>query len=367
MKKLTLLTLLISTSLMADCLCPCPVPSPSPTPSVSPSPSPTPSPSPSPSPKPSPSPTPAPSSGCSLGPNASLNGYDVFPASNPWRTDISTAPVDPLSSAYLATLGTHSVRAEFGSGLYAGGPIGIPYIVVNNSTPLTALKIGYPAESDAGPYPLPSNTPVEWGGDKHALAINCDSNVLYEVYKFSGLTSTGAWMVGSSAKWDLTKTSGVQRPLGWTSADAAGLPIFPGLVRADEVYVRKVINHALRFTVDRTQSGYVYPATHSASYNFNTKMLPMGARLRLKASVDISKYSAANQVILTALKKYGMFLADNGGDMFITGAPDSRWNNDDLRLMMALTSNDFEVVNTGPVTKVGAWPVSASLWGVDAE
>ncbi len=253
-------------------------------------------------------------------------------------------------------MGAKPVRAEFGSGLYDGGPIGIPYIVVTNTTPLTALAISYLPESDPGPYPFPSGTPVEWGSDKHAIALNCEANKLYEIYKFSGVNAAGAWMVGSAAKFDLTKTAGQQRPLGWTSADAAGLPIFPGLVRADEVFDRKEINHALRFTMDQTQSSYVSPATHSASYNFIASLLPMGARLRLKASVDISTYSAANQVILKALKKYGMFLADNGGDMFITGSPDSRWNNDDLRLMMAITSANFEVIQTGAITKVGAWP-----------
>ncbi len=334
---------------------PTPVPSPSPSVTVSPSPSGTPSPIPSASPKPSPSPSTV-ASLCTLGPNASLKGYDVFPPTNPWRTDISAAPVDALSAIYLAAISTKPLRMEFGSALYNGGPLGIPYIVVNNATPMTQLAISYPQESDPGPYPFPPNTPVEWGSDKHAIAINCEGNRLYEIYKMSGGSGEIIWPVGSAAKFDLTKTAGQQRPLGWTSADAAGLPIFPGLVRADEVFERKEINHALRFTVVQTQSGYVSPATHSASYNFTATMLPMGARLRLKASVNISGYSPANQVILKALKKYGMFLADNGGDLFVQGAPDARWDDNDLRALMAVTAANFEVVQTGAITKVGNWP-----------
>lgn len=248
------------------------------------------------------------------------------------------------------------MRTEFGSGTYAGGPIGIPYLVVDNSTSLAPLlSVLYASSSDPGSYPFPLTMPIEWGSDKHILSVNCQNNMLYEAY--AAVPASNGWNVGSAAKFNLTSTDGASgRPLGWTSADAAGLPIFPGLVRADEVFGRKLINHALRFTIANTQSGYVRPATHSASSNYTAAMLPMGARLRLKASVDISKYSAPNQVILTALKKYGMFLADNGGDMFVTGAPDARWNNDDLAAMKAITASSFEVLTVGTVTKVGAWP-----------
>lgn len=350
---------------------PVPSPSPSPLPSISPSPivSPTPTPSPSPSPSPKPSPTPSPSptvvaSSCTLGPNASLGGFDIFPVGNPWRQDISSAAVDPLSGSYMASVGgTWPLRAEFGSGLYQNDPIGIPYLVINNATPLVPmLSVTYASSSEPGPYPFPLNMPIErpstvpaTDSDRHVIAINCQGNMLYEGYKMFA-QSTG-WNAGSVAKFNLSSLDGAAgRPLGWTSADAAGLPIFAGLVRADEVFERKLINHAIRFTISRTQSGYVRPATHSASTIFDSTVLPMGARLRLKASVDISKYSAPNQVILTALKKYGMFLADNGGDMFITGAPDPRWDNNDLSAMRAITAANFEVISTGPITKVGAWP-----------
>lgn len=249
---------------------------------------------------------------------------------------------------------------EFGSGLYQGDPLGVPYMVVTNATPLVPLlKVLYADSSEPGPYPFPLTMPIERpsspDSDRHLLAINCESNKLFEAYKATAEAS--GWNVGSAAKFDLGSLSGSSnRPQGWTSADAAGLPIFPGLVRADEVFERKEINHALRYTIDKTQSGYVTPATHSASSNYTTAMLPMGARVRLKASVDISKYSAPNQVILRAMKKYGMFLADNGGDMFVTGAPSEQWNNDDLRAMMAVTAKDFEVIATGSITKVGPWP-----------
>jgi hypothetical protein len=258
-----------------------------------------------------------------------------------------------MSATYISNIPANApVRTEFGSGLYNGGPIGIPYVVVTNSTPLVPMLIQYLEQSDPGPYPIPLDAPIEDGpnatGDRHIIAINCQSNMLYEAYK-SYPTASG-WQVGSAAKFDLTSTSGASgRPDGWTSADAAGLPIFAGLVRYDEVYGRGEIDHAVRFTVAVTRAAHVAPATHSASYNTNPGVLPMGARLRLKASVDISKLSPANQVIARALKKYGMILADNGGDMFITGAPNEGWNNDELRQLMALTPGDFEVIQTGTI------------------
>ncbi|MDF1666769.1 MAG: hypothetical protein P1V97_33775, partial [Planctomycetota bacterium] len=210
----------------------------------------------------------------------------------------------------------------------------------------------YADESDKGPYPIPDNAPIEGGkdakGDRHILVIDYHNKKLYEL--FSAYKTEKGWKAGSGAIFDLT--SNKQRPKGWTSADAAGLAIFPGLVRYDEVVQQRVIRHALRFTAQKTQKAYVFPATHFASRHKDAKLPPMGLRVRLKRSFDIRPFPLSVQVILVALKKYGMILADNGSDWYVSGAPNPKWNNGELRALKKLKGQDFEAVYTGPlVTK----------------
>ncbi len=282
-----------------------------------------------------------------LQPAASIGGCPLFPADNIWNSDISTLPVHPKSANYLASIGLSGhLHPDFGAGLYNGEPIGIPYVVVPASQPAVPVSFDYADESDPGPYPIPPNAPIEGGaqskGDRHVLVVQSGSCKLYEMYA-SYPQSNGSWHAGSGAVWSLT--SDALRPRGWTSADAAGLPILPGLVRYDEV-AAGAITHALRFTVQRTQHAYIWPARHQASSITDPNVPPMGLRLRLKANVDISHFSAQNQVILRALKKYGMMVADNGSNWFISGAPDDRWNNDDLSNLKNIPGSDFEVVDT---------------------
>lgn len=275
----------------------------------------------------------------------------VLPADNIWNRDISSMPVHAMSAAWIATIGASApVHPDFGRGPYHNRIIGIPYTVIPATQPLVPMSFLYADESDPGPYPVPFNVPVEGGGarpsrgkgDAHVLLVQEGSCDLYEVYA-SRRGKDGAWSGGSGAVFDLA--SNALRPDEWTSADAAGLPILPGLVRWDEVD-SGVINHALRFTAPTTQDSYVWPARHEASSNSDPNQPPMGIRLRLKASVDISGFSAANQVILTALKTYGMMLADNGSPWYISGAPDRRWDDDDLhQLQLSLQGSDFEVVD----------------------
>ena len=266
----------------------------------------------------------------------------IFPADNAWNLDISAAPVDPMSSAYLTSIG-------MGTGMHpdfdAVGD-GIPYVEV----PATQAKVpvtfdAYADESDPGPYPIPDDAPIEGGGDHHVIVVDRGNCMLYEL--FAASHGAGGWHADSGAKWDLGSNAG--RTPGWTSADAAGLPIFPGLVRYDEV-MAGAINHALRFTVDSSQAGYVAPASHFASSDTSASLPPMGLRVRLKASVDISGYPPSLQVVLTALKKYGMIVADNGSNWFISGAPDTRWNDDDMHKIGGIKGSDFEVVMHGPIT-----------------
>lgn len=286
----------------------------------------------------------------SLGVGASLNGKRVFPADNPWNTDISGLPVDPNSAVYLNAIGFDKpLHPDFGTVL-DGAPIGIPYIVISGAQARHTYPVtfDYYTQSDPGPYPTPPTSPIEGGplsnGDRHVICIDRDNWKLYEMFNAFpiGTGASASWTAGSGAIFDLK--SNALRPEGWTSADAAGLPIFPGLVRYDEVFQLGAINHALRFTCHLTAKRYVYPARHWASYSDDPTLPPMGMRMRLKASVDISGYPAPVQVILTALKKYGMFLADNGGDMFISGTNDMRWNDDMLHAMTGIKSQDFEVV-----------------------
>ncbi len=278
--------------------------------------------------------------------NATVGSCPLFPSNNIWNRDISSLPVHPDSANYIASIGlTNHVHADFGSGLYNGAPIGIPYIVVPANQPYVPVSFNYAGESDPSPYPIPSNAPIEGGsqssGDRHVIVIDSGTCRLYEMYA-AYPQSNGSWKAGSGAVWSLN--SDALRPSSWTSADAAGLPILPGLVRYDEI-ASGAINHALRFTVNSTQKAYLWPARHYASSSTNPNLPPMGLRLRLKADVNISSFSRTNQIILTALKRYGMFVADNGSSWYISGAPDNRWNNDDLHMLGSIPGSDFEAVD----------------------
>ncbi len=313
---------------------------------------------------PPPPPPPPPPLACNVmqtGQGGSLGGFVPFPADNLWNQDISSAPVDPNSAALIAFIGTGiGLHPDFGSGLYAGSIIGIPYQVVDSTQgPVTINFTAYGDESDPGPMPIPLNAPIEGdpnpSGDQHVLILDNSNCWLYELYSAS--PSGSAWNAGSAAVWDLTADE--QRPYTWTSADAAGLPIFPGLARYDEV-AAGAINHALRFTLDLSRAAFTPPASHWAATSSNANAAPMGMRLRLKASFDISGYSAANQVILTALKKYGMIMADNGSNMYISGAPDDRWSNDDLHNLGGVTNQDFDVVEMNPIYTSANVPAGAA-------
>jgi hypothetical protein len=270
----------------------------------------------------------------------------VFPKSNPWNRRVDRLPVTANSAEIIRSIGTErGLHADFGSGLWEGAPIGIPITVVGRRTPKSRVTFEYADESDRGPYPIPRGVPIEGGyrsdGDRHALIVDRDACKLYELY---ALYPRGrGWRAGSGAIWNLR--SNRVRPAGWTSADAAGLPILPGLARYDEVR-RGVIDHALRFTVRRTRRAYVYPARHFASSSDDATLPPMGLRLRLKASFDVSGYPRQARVVLTALKRYGMLVSDNGSDWYITGSPNPAWRNDDLRALGRVTGSEFEVVDT---------------------
>ncbi len=273
----------------------------------------------------------------------------LFPADNIWNAPIDHLPVHPLSGAYIDTIGRDkSFRPDFGSGIWPpdnGGPIGIPYIVVPANQPKVAVDFYYPDESDPGPYPIPPNAPIEGGpnsdGDRHILLAQEGTCLLYEIYDAHPRTD-GGWDAGSGAIFDLR--SNALRPDGWTSADAAGLPILPGLVRYDEV-VAGEITHALRFTAPETQRAFVWPARHFASDLTDTRFPPMGQRFRLRADYDLSDFDPQIQVILRAMQRYGIILADNGSPWYISGAPDERWDNDILHQLDRLTGDDFEAVD----------------------
>jgi hypothetical protein len=272
---------------------------------------------------------------------------EIFPHDNPWNQDVSKLPVHPKSREYLESVGLDkNLHPDFGT-VWNGAPNGIPFVVVNGDQPKVPVKFEYPDESDPGPYPIPSDAPIEGGpksdGDRHILVIDATNKKLYE--SFSTYPDSKGWRAGSGAIFDLS--SNRLRPAGWTSADAAGLPIFPGLVRYDEVVEQKEIRHALRFTVRKTQRGYIAPATHWASRSKDRNLPPMGLRVRLRADYDTSKFPSEAQVILKCLKTYGMLLADNGGDWFISGAPDSRWNDEAIRTLKRVKGRDLEAVFTG--------------------
>lgn len=283
-----------------------------------------------------------------LGINASLGGKRPFPDNNPWNTDISKAPVDPNSAAIIRKIGAQkSLRADFGSGLWEGAPIGIPYVVVSGQqAPVPVVFTEYGHESDPGPYPIPANAPIEGhpktDGDRHVIVIDRDNWKLYELFHAFPKYGNVVWNAGSGAVFDLSRNH--HRKAGWTSADAAGLPIFPGLVRGDEVFEQKEIRHALRFTVNHSRRAYVHPARHWASRSDDPLLPPMGMRVRLKSTIDITGFAPEVQVILKALQKYGMILADNGSDWFMSGCPDDRWDNSHLQQLKKLKGRDFEVL-----------------------
>ena len=307
--------------------------------------------------------TPNTSCAMSAGQGASLNGFRPFPADSLWNTDISGAPVDANSDAIISFIGPSiGLHPDFGAGQYQGSNIGIPYVVVAGSQALAGVNFtAYGDESDPGPMPIPANGPIEGDptpgtGDRHVLVLNNSNCFLYEL--FSAYPNTnGSWNAGSAAVWDLL--SNEQRPWTWTSADAAGLPIFPGLARYDEVAAGQ-IQHALRFTLPQSRNAFTPPASHWAGNSTNSLAPPMGMRIRLKADFDVSSFSANLQVILNALKKYGMILADNGSAMYISGAPDDRWDNNDLHNLGQVTASSFEVVQMNPVYTASNVPQGAA-------
>jgi len=279
-----------------------------------------------------------------LGAHANLNGVRLLPNDSPWHQDISKTPVDRNSARILSRIGDKPLHPDFGP-VWEGVPIGVPYVVVPGTQKKVPVTFEYADESDPGPYPIPPDAPIEGGpsgdGDRHVLVLDRDNWILYELFN-AFPESNGAWKADSGAIWDLKKNQ--VRPDHWTSADAAGLPILPGLVRYDEVAGAPAVEHALRFTLAKTRRAYVPPASHWASDSFDESLPPMGMRVRLKASYDISGFAPQVQVILRALKTYGMILADNGSDNFISGAHDPRWDPDTLRQLKRVTTKDLEVV-----------------------
>ena len=273
-------------------------------------------------------------------------GCTLFPANNIWNRDISTLPVDPNSAVYITTIGaTGHLHAGFGSGLYQGAPLGIPWIPVAGSQVGVTVTFRYSADSDPGPYPVPTNAPIQGGaastGDRHVVVVDQGGNcTLYEMFG-ANPQPDGSWQSGAGARWDLS--SNALRPDGWTAATDSGLPILPGLARYEEV-AGGAINHALLFTASSTAGRYLWPARHATGL-LDPTLPPMGLRLRLKAGVDLSGYSPAARVILTALKQYGMFLGDTGTSWTLGGTTDERWDNDVLAQLGGISGTDFEVVD----------------------
>lgn len=336
---------------------PIPVPQPSGTVKPTPLPTPLPTPMPTATPLPTPSPTvtpslttPLPSLPGKTGLNASLD-FPLFPSDNAWNQAIDQAPIDPNSDQLIASIGLDkNLHPDFGSN-WNGGPFGIPYYVVDEQTPGVPIHYtAYGSESDPGPFPIPANAPIEGGaqssGDRHILVVDRQSKMLYELF-YAFPNSDGSYNASSGAVFNLS--SNALRPAGWTSADAAGLPILPGLVRYDEVVEKQVINHALRFTASRTRRAYTHPARHFASQRSDPSLPPMGMRVRLKASFDISGYAPEAQIILRALKTYGMILADNGSNWFVSGVADARWNDGIMNTLKQVKGRDFEVVKMGEI------------------
>jgi hypothetical protein len=281
---------------------------------------------------------------------ADAENIEIFPADNAWNQDVSSLPVDPNSNQIIAGFSTSSLKADFGSGLWDNAPIGIPFVVVcgnqakmNVTFRANAYDGDYGGESDAGPYAIPLNAPIEGdgNGDAHVISVDKDNGILYELYNAS--VNGNHWEASSGAIFNLR--SDALRTDGWTSADAAGLPIFPGLVRYEEV-LKGTIDHAIRFTLSsaNVKPAYISPARHKVNSSGGQYSLPFGAKIRLKNNFDISSFSTRQQVILTAMKKYGLILADIGSNMYFSGAPDERWDNDELHQLGIITAASFEVV-----------------------
>lgn len=292
-----------------------------------------------------------------------LSGCPLYPADNIWNVPVDELPVDANSTEYVAAMGAAAnAHADFGSGTWDGGPIGIPFVVVPSTEPLRPMTWTESGdESDPGPYPIPLDAPIEGGpgsdGDRHVLVLRQGECKLYELYR--AFPTGSGWDADSGAVFTLT-VNGPARPAGWTSADAAGLPILPGLVRYDEVAAGEIA-HAIRFTSDTTRDEYVWPARHRAPYNSTPTSPPMGQRFRLKASFAIdARFSPETQVILRALKKYGLILADNGSSWYLSGTPDERWNNEELHALDDfVTGSDFEAVD---VSSLMVDPDSGQAW-----
>ena len=274
----------------------------------------------------------------------------IFPSDNSWNRDVSQLPVDTYNTQIIAALAGYSVKADFGSGLWEGAPIGIPYVVVCGAQTKYAVVFrsnsydgNYGSESDAGPYPIPTDAPIEGNGegDAHVIAIDKENKKLYELYNAN--VNGDHWEASSGAVFDLTSNN--LRPETWTSADAAGLPIFPGLVRYEEI-LKGEIDHAIRFTLSKAnvKPGYIAPARHKVNSTGGQYSLPFGAKIRLKGNYDITGFPVTVQIILKGMKKHGLILADIGSNLYITGSPDERWNNDELRQLGKLKGSDFEVV-----------------------
>jgi hypothetical protein len=271
----------------------------------------------------------------------------LFPDTSFWRADVAALPVHPRSGAWVSSVGaTRGAHADFGSGLWDGGPIGIPYDVVPGTQPRVPVSFDYADESDPGPYPIPPIPSIEGGssssGDRHVIVVDKDACRLYETWS-TYPDGNGGWNAGSGAVFDLN--SNATRPAGWTSADAAGLPVLPGLVRYEEVSQDKV-QHAIRITVPRSQRAYVWPARHQAGSTTDPNVPPMGAWFRVKASVDETRFDPLVRPIIRALKTYGGIVADNGAGWYLSGVPDERWDNDALRSLSGLVGDDWEAVDT---------------------
>jgi len=295
---------------------------------------------------PAPKPSPQPASGPTRPSSPTVGPCPLFPAENLWHADVRGLGVHPRSTDWRSTVGAgRGLKADFGSGTWDGGPIGIPFTRVGAGQTPARITFAYDDESDPGPYPVPADAPVEHGSDHHVIVVDDSTCRLYELFDATR-TSATTWTAGSGATWDLR--SNALRPAGWTSADAAGLPILPGLVRYEEVAAGR-IDHAVRFTVPVTQRSYLWPARHQAGSTSSPTAPPMGATFRLRANFDTSRLGPQARVVAEALKVHGMVLADNGSAWYLSGAPDDRWNNDDLRTLGNITGADLEAVDTSPL------------------
>ncbi|HEX2863022.1 MAG TPA: hypothetical protein VHN99_00525 [Deinococcales bacterium] len=286
-----------------------------------------------------------------------LAGCPVFPANNVWNARVDGLPAASISARVVASIGTAKpLHPDFGSGLWDGGPIGIPVTAVPAGQPALRVAFDYAGESDPGPYPIPAGVKIEGGanstGDRHAILVQQGSCRLFELYDLH--PAPGGWTAGSGATWDLKGNA--LRQAGWTSADAAGLPILPGLARFEEL--AGGIHHALRFTAPLTRRAFVWPARHHAGATADPAFPAMGARFRLKAGFDTAGFGPQARAVLRALKDYGMILADNGSSWFVSGVPDERWDNDDLRGLGRVKGSDFELVDAG---RLQAGPDSAAV------